>query len=487
MLTVSLLVGLLPASVFAETEVEEASAFQQKEYIEEDTVFASVFAEADQEYIDEDTSLKTLVLEEVNNSCNNNELICELFGVSENGGKNNRLLDYSFDSKGDLIEIAKPLDNRRIDKQYSITETEKKMPIIANKVATLFNLDYEYQISKPFAFDENRDFFCISKELENGIINDYQSVKMCMDMRTLELVVAHKFNYEPNTLYPDITKEEAIRIANSEYEEESEKIIPSSVYLSYVRPEKYCNTNVRYKTENSYLAYMVEYDNGSVITVVDAVSGEVIGHDMLMGDGAKCFVIKESPTKADYNYRKGKGNPAQVASFNRCREDNLRWAQVGFARLGYSVTNNNLCTGNIYGNVKNWIRNQPNAYALYINCHGSRDHFLSYYKAENIILKIEDVVGNWHFVYLDACNTAIDTAWAEEFNIYGYSRRAYLGWSSTVLLSNTHEFNSYFWDLLNGTRPVQDAAVRAADRVPGQGTTPIRFWGDNSYNGRSWS
>ena len=111
MLTVSLLVGLLPASVFAETEVEEASAFQQKEYIEEDTVFASVFAEADQEYIDEDTSLKTLVLEEVNNSCNNNELICELFGVSENGGKNNRLLDYSFDSKGDLIEIAKPLDN----------------------------------------------------------------------------------------------------------------------------------------------------------------------------------------------------------------------------------------------------------------------------------------------------------------------------------------------------------------------------------------
>ena len=32
-----------------------------------------------------------------------------------------------------------------------------------------------------------------------------------------------------------------------------------------------------------------------------------------------------------------------------------------------------------------------------------------------------------------------------------------------------------------------DAAVDAAADVPGEGTTPIKFYGDRSYTGKAWT
>lgn len=93
-----------------------------------------------------------------------------------------------------------------------------------------------------------------------------------------------------------------------------------------------------------------------------------------------------------------------------------------------------------------------------------------------------NVSGNWRFVFLDGCETAVDTGWAEQFNIYGRSGRAYLGWFDTVQLVYTHQFQDYFWPRV-GNKAIQALALDAANSVPGQGTTPIRFWGDTSYTG----
>ena len=43
-----------------------------------------------------------------------------------------------------------------------------------------------------------------------------------------------------------------------------------------------------------------------------------------------------------------------------------------------------------------------------------------------------------------------------------------------------------FWPLIDGNRSVRQAAVDAAAGVDGDGTTPIRFYGDRSYTGRAW-
>lgn len=120
------------------------------------------------------------------------------------------------------------------------------------------------------------------------------------------------------------------------------------------------------------------------------------------------------------------------------------------------------------------------SYGFYF-CGHANSNVLAY--KYNTILRRSDVSGNWRFVFLDGCETAVDTGWAKQFNIYGYSGRAYLGWSDTVLLVNTHQFQEYFWPRV-GTKAIQALAVDAANSVPGSGTTPIRFWGDASYNGR---
>ena len=44
------------------------------------------------------------------------------------------------------------------------------------------------------------------------------------------------------------------------------------------------------------------------------------------------------------------------------------------------------------------------------------------------------------------------------------------------------KFQDYFWPRV-GNKAIQALALDAANSVPGQGTTPIRFWGDTSYTG----
>jgi len=73
------------------------------------------------------------------------------------------------------------------------------------------------------------------------------------------------------------------------------------------------------------------------------------------------------------------------------------------------------------------------------------------------------------------------TIWANSFNITSSTNdRAYLGWDGTVETIATYDFAQEFWPLV-GTMSIRDAAVYAASQVTG--STPIRFFGDSSYDG----
>lgn len=103
------------------------------------------------------------------------------------------------------------------------------------------------------------------------------------------------------------------------------------------------------------------------------------------------------------------------------------------------------------------------------------------------VLNKKDVEGNWHFVFIDTCHSADDTSWADAFNITdSHANRAFLGWNGKVYPSKTAAFADAFWPLV-GTMSIQNAAVQAADEVPGKGTTPIRFYGDDYYYGTAWN
>lgn len=140
-------------------------------------------------------------------------------------------------------------------------------------------------------------------------------------------------------------------------------------------------------------------------------------------------------------------------------------------------------TSAINTSMENYVAGTSSEYALYYCGHASTTVLA--FQQHNIISS-SDVSGNWHFVFLDGCSTAANTGWASAFNIYGYSNRAFLGWTTAVSLINTHAFNEEFWPLLDGTTSVRQAAVDAAAEVPGSGTTPIRFYGDTTYNGEAW-
>lgn len=85
------------------------------------------------------------------------------------------------------------------------------------------------------------------------------------------------------------------------------------------------------------------------------------------------------------------------------------------------------------------------------------------------------------------CHSADDTSWADAFNITdSHANRAFLGWNGKVYPSKTAAFADAFWPLV-GTMSIQNAAVQAADEVPGKGTTPIRFYGDDYYYGTAWN
>lgn len=146
-------------------------------------------------------------------------------------------------------------------------------------------------------------------------------------------------------------------------------------------------------------------------------------------------------------------------------------------------------TSGLKSSILNYIALGGNEYAMYIRCHANSSYIAGKNSANNVVWKIypSDLSGNWHFVFLDGCQTGATSNFASALHIYGYSNRAFLGWYDTVLLNVSGPFVEYFWPILasSTSKTVRQAALDTA--VLFTSNTPIRFYGDTTYNGRPYS
>lgn len=173
-----------------------------------------------------------------------------------------------------------------------------------------------------------------------------------------------------------------------------------------------------------------------------------------------------------------------ISEFYPTYIDDMDFAFGGFEKLGYDAST---CTA-YRADIFQWLQANSNNYGFYITTHGPLDqdaaNGVSFFLTEEYsYIYPSDITGNWHLVYIDACNSKRSNSFADAFKITGRSNRAYLGWATQVPIVSANQFNDYFWNTYVTTRSIQAAAVAAAGQVPGSGTTPIRFAGDTSWYG----
>lgn len=129
--------------------------------------------------------------------------------------------------------------------------------------------------------------------------------------------------------------------------------------------------------------------------------------------------------------------------------------------------------------------NSSTAYAFFCMAHGgwgSLSDNRTWYRYST------EVTGNWYFVFLDACDTAVTTEWANAFKTIGYSNRGFLGWYDLVYTDASANFDRQFWPQLvsqTHSNNIKDAAIWAAAQVTQY--TPIGYSGGRYYNGRAHS
>ncbi len=367
--------------------------------------------------------------------------------------------------------------------KLSIKEMENCCLALMPTLYHLFDIDEQYTLAETYDFDDDYVFFTFEKSYGSGITNPLESINVVLNKNSLKVTVAVKFDSAPNAVAPEISYDKALAIANAY---SSRDVIYDSANLTYISDRVY-NTNIhQYDDDICYLVYAVSSSGENAILYVDALSGEYVGRDIVMSETGFAVAIQESANSSAYNYNSDLDDytATEIARFNSWRIDKMTWAASAMRRLGYSATSSSYTTSAMITDVQDYLSALGDEYAFYFSGHGNTT-ILGFKR--NGWIRTTDVDGNWHFVFLDACQTAVDTGWADAFNINGYVNRAYLGWNGNIRWDNGYLFAEEFWPLINGTNTVRQAAVDAAALVPGSGTTPIKFYGDTSYTGEAWS
>lgn len=394
--------------------------------------------------------------------------------------------EISFSEEEGIFKISTIYNEESTTKnrKFSAEELQKSCADLMPKLYSLFNIKEEYLLTETYDFDQDYLFFTFEKEMKSGITNPFQSINVVQNKNTLNFTIAVKFDRSPNAITPKISAVDAISVAN---EYTAEGITLNSAELTYVSDAVY-NSKIYQCDDVCYLVYKISSADSNLFIYIDALSGNYISRDWMMLETGYTVAISESnnPDADNYNSNMDNMTSAEIAQYNSWRYQKRVWAASAMARLGYSVTSASFSTSALITSVRNYLQALTNEYAFYFTGHGS-ETALGFKRSGIERITIDDVAGNWHFVFLDACKTAVDTRWADAFRINGYSNRAYLGWNGNIAWDAGYQFAQEFWPLINGTNTVRQAAVDAAALVPGSGTTPIRFYGDTSYTGEAWS
>lgn len=150
--------------------------------------------------------------------------------------------------------------------------------------------------------------------------------------------------------------------------------------------------------------------------------------------------------------------------------------QGGLPLLHYSITDSK-------ATVLQYIRGTGNNYAFLVSSHGNSSLFAMKLKDDNQDIYPKDISGYWHFVFLDSCSSMANDSFAQAFKTVGYSNRASFGWYTTVETPGSREWWSYFKKVA-GTTNIRSACLSAADLCSND--TPIRIYGDKTWNGKAW-
>lgn len=410
--------------------------------------------------------------------------------------------ELSFDENGDLFKISTIYAEttprieyavRKIAQSSGLSEKEAKKQCldIMPEIRAMFNITDDYPLTDEYDFDEEYVFYTFEKLLENGVYNPYQSVKVVFNKRLGKFSIARKFDSSPNALTPRVDEQSAL-LAAEEYI--GGGISFEQVKLTYI-DQSHCDfesANRKIDKSVCYLVYKVSSAESNFVVYIDALNGKCIGTDIIMAENGAAFGIKESNDSKAYNYTFGTDkngekyeiSNATIAKWNGYMTSQVMLSAAAMRRLGYNTSSSLKGNSTLISSMRNYLQNDSKAYAFYFTGHGS-PNVLGF--KTNGWIRPSDVTGNWHFVFLNACSTAADTGWADAFHINGYSRRAFLGWSKSVTYDNAYLFAAAFWPRLKANVSVRQAAVDAANDVEGDGTTPIRFYGDRSYDGRSYN
>lgn len=366
------------------------------------------------------------------------------------------------------------LKNMKIkDKDKNITKNSKKNDFknVIKDIIKLYDLNDEYYIERSEKYDNNYWEIILTRKLKNGASNKYQSINIAINREDLSIAYLRFFNEEPNTTTPKIKELEAQSIAKNFIilnNKANNKTVVDKVSICYIKPNNFFNSEDNLIDENQKpkLAYEISFNEESFFVYVDAVTSNIIAGDVMLGESGGAY----ADAHVTYN----------------AQNINAYW---GLAYLGYYpiYSNHTYSPSSLRNSVYNHVRNKPDAYSLYVSCHGSKSTPKLSMKTSDgqwhTILSSYEVLGNWHFVFLDACYTG-KAIWAEAFNITNTRyHRAFLGWYESVSTTDSYEFAELFFVSV-GIRSIYDLCLEAVWEIPGN--QPIRFYGDKGYNGRAW-
>lgn len=132
--------------------------------------------------------------------------------------------------------------------------------------------------------------------------------------------------------------------------------------------------------------------------------------------------------------------------------------------------------------VLNWIRKKSNNYGFYIYAHGDEWEFAIRNGVPSTYIHPREISGNWHLVFLDSCSCLATDRFARAFNVIGHNRRAIIGWYKDIDHRGSSQWWNYFYAYA-GNMGLRDACLKAAGKVDNW-STPIKMYGDKSWNGR---
>lgn len=342
-------------------------------------------------------------------------------------------------------------------------------------VRNLCHLGRDYVLTTSEEFDKQLWNFVWMKQYDNGLLNPMESVKATVNKNTMELEYLRRFDIPVKASELVLSEENAVEIASDLIQKLGTGEI-TGTSLAYFCPNYFWDEGEYEQADFVRLCYRIDVDDHYII-YIDAETGRNLGGTEVQSERAGSF------SQTDTYYESGTKTRILVSN--------------AFARLGWTPVES-LSTDNgtnLRTKVLDYVQNKSDAYAFYFRGHGrspsSRAGARLSIKVGNDysgILYPSEVKGNWHFVYLDACDTADDDTWAKAFKITNSSvNRGFLGYKGSAYIHYTALFADNFWNLLP-SKTVRAAAIAAANEVPnlndGTKTTPIRFYGDYSYRGK---